>query len=177
MTYRSPRAGWVHPLVIVLYTLLTGAMTWPLATQLTSAIPGDSFDGWQNYWNLWWIKVALVERIQNPFFTDLLYAPTGVGLYFHTLNPFNGVVTLPVQLSVGLMPAYNLGVWGVWRFSIGAVGAASASNVAIDPIQRCLFGGDDLHLFALPHGTPARTHAGDEPAMDALLHALFAAQH
>ena len=121
MTYRSPRAGWVHPLVIVLYTLLTGAMTWPLATQLTSAIPGDSFDGWQNYWNLWWIKVALVERIQNPFFTDLLYAPTGVGLYFHTLNPFNGVVTLPVQLSVGLMPAYNSVVWISWV--LGGYGA------------------------------------------------------
>ncbi|MBI1298915.1 hypothetical protein GC175_28625 [bacterium] len=121
MTHRSPRHGWVHPLVIVLYTLLTGAMTWPLATQLTTAIPGDSFDGWQNYWNLWWIKVALVERIQNPFFTDLLYAPTGVGLYFHTLNPFNGVVTLPVQLGVGLMLAYNSVVWISWV--LGGYGA------------------------------------------------------
>ncbi|MBX2998357.1 MAG: hypothetical protein KF893_07580 [Caldilineaceae bacterium] len=106
--------GWVHPLVIVLYALLTGVMTWPLAANLTTAIPGDSFDGWQNYWNLWWIKVALVERVQHPFFTDLLYAPTGVGLYFHTLNPFNGLVTLPIQLSSGLIPAYNSVVWISW---------------------------------------------------------------
>lgn len=103
-----------HLIVLVLYALLTGVMTWPLAAHLTSAIPGDSFDGWQNYWNLWWVKVALVERIQHPFFTDLLYAPTGVGLYFHTLNPFNGLVTLPIQLSSGLIPAYNSVVWISW---------------------------------------------------------------
>lgn len=89
-------------------------MTWPLATQLTTAIPGDGFDGWQNYWNQWWIKVALVDRIQSPLYTDLLYAPTGVGLYFHTLNPFNGLTTLPIQLSAGLIPAYNAVVFLSW---------------------------------------------------------------
>lgn len=89
-------------------------MTWPTAAQFTSAIPGDGFDGWQNYWNQWWIKVALVDRVQSPFYTDLLYAPTGVGLYFHTLNPFNGLTTLPVQLSLGLIPAYNAVVFLSW---------------------------------------------------------------
>ncbi len=112
--WRVGTAGHIHALVLLLYTVLTGIMTWPLAANLTSAIPGDSFDGWQNYWNLWWLKIALVERVQNPFVTDLLYAPTGVGLYFHTLNPFNGVVTLPIQLSGGLMAAYNSVVWISW---------------------------------------------------------------
>lgn len=96
------------------YLLLTLVMTWPLASQLTTAIPGDSFDGWQNYWNQWWIKIALVDRLQNPFTTDLLYYPTGVGLYFHTLNGFNGVTTLPVQLSLGLISAYNAVVLFSW---------------------------------------------------------------
>lgn len=101
-------------LVLTAYTLLTIVMTWPLARNLTTAIPGDGFDGWQNYWNQWWIKVALVDRQQNPFATDLLYYPTGVDLYFHTLNPFNGITTLPVQLSLGLIPAYNAVVWLSW---------------------------------------------------------------
>lgn len=104
----------IHLTVLVAYLLLTLVMTWPLATQLTTAIPGDSFDGWQNYWNQWWIKIALVDRLQNPFTTDLLYYPTGVGLYFHTLNPFNGVTTLPVQFSFGLIPAYNAVVLLSW---------------------------------------------------------------
>jgi hypothetical protein len=89
-------------------------MTWPLALHVLEAIPGDSFDGWQNYWNLWWIKIALVDRVASPYFTDLLYYPTGVDLYFHTLNPFNGLVTLPVQLSAGLLAAYNTAVLLSW---------------------------------------------------------------
>lgn len=103
-----------HWTALLLYTLLTAVMTWPLALNLTSAIPGDSFDGWQNFWNLWWVKLALVDRQTTPFVTDLLYAPTGVGLYFHTLNPFNGLATLPVQLAGGLYAAYNAVVFLSW---------------------------------------------------------------
>ena len=114
--------GWtVHLAVLAAYTLLTAVMTWPLAPNLTTAIPGDSFDGWQNFWNQWWIKVALVDNLRSPLFTDLLYAPTGVGLYFHTLNPFNGLTTLPVQLSAGLIPAYNAVVLISWV--LGGYGA------------------------------------------------------
>lgn len=106
-----------HWFVLTGYLLLTVVMTWPLVTQLTTAIPGDSFDGWQNYWNLWWMKTALVDRQQTPFVTDLLYYPTGVGLYFHTLNPFNGLLTLPVQLSNGLFMAYNTVIFFSWTIA------------------------------------------------------------
>ncbi len=104
----------LHPTALALYLLLTLGMTWPLLRVFGEAIPGDGFDGWQNYWNLWWMKVALVDRVQSPYFTDLLFHPTGVGLLFHTLNPFNGLVTLPIQLSGGLFPAYNSVVLLSW---------------------------------------------------------------
>ncbi|MBP9074808.1 MAG: hypothetical protein KBG20_21040, partial [Caldilineaceae bacterium] len=110
----GPKRGLVHLGALVGYALLTLLMTWPLARNLTTAIPGDSFDGWQNYWNQWWIKTALVDGLRSPLITDLLYHPTGVGLYFHTLNPFNGLTTLPVQLSAGLIPAYNAVVLISW---------------------------------------------------------------
>ena len=103
-----------HLPVLLAYLALTLVMTWPLALNFTTAIPGDGFDGWQNYWNLWWVKVALVERGQTPFTTDLLYHPTGVDLYFHTLNPFNGLITLPIQLTSGLIVAYNAVVLISW---------------------------------------------------------------
>ncbi len=96
------------------YWVLTVVMTWPAPRFFFSAIPGDSFDGWQNFWNLWWLKLALVDRIQTPYTTDLLYHPTGVDLYFHTLNPFNGAVSLPVQVSGGLYAAYNSVVLISW---------------------------------------------------------------
>jgi len=106
-----------HWFVLTGYLLLTVVMTWPLVTNLTTAIPGDSFDGWQNYWNLWWMKTALVDRQQTPFVTDLLYYPTGVGLYFHTLNPFNGLFTLSLQLSNGLFVAYNTVIFFSWTMA------------------------------------------------------------
>jgi hypothetical protein len=82
-------------------------MTWPTILHLTDGIPGDGFDGWQNYWNLWWVKQAILIKGTNPFFTDYLYPPTGVSLLFHTLNIFNGLWTLPIQLTFGLAPAYH----------------------------------------------------------------------
>lgn len=110
-----------HFLALGLYLLLTLVMTWPLAANFTTAIPGDGFDGWQNYWNLWWMRSALVEQIQSPLVTELLYAPTGVSLYFHTLNPFNGLVSLPVQIAGGLIPAYNFVV--LLSFALSGYGA------------------------------------------------------
>lgn len=93
--------------VLITYLGLTVLLTWPTALHLTNAIPGDGFDGWQNYWNLWWVKQALLILGTNPYFTDYLYAPTGVSLLFHTLNIFNAWWTLPLQLNFGLAIAYN----------------------------------------------------------------------
>ncbi len=89
------------------YFLLTILMTWPTVLHLTTGIPGDGFDGWQNYWNLWWVKESLLVQGHSPYFTDYLYAPTGVSLLFHTLNIFNGLWTLPLQLNFGVAVAYN----------------------------------------------------------------------
>jgi hypothetical protein len=82
-------------------------MTWPTVLHLADGIPGDGFDGWQNYWNLWWVKKALLELAATPFFTDYLYPPNGASLLFHTLNIFNSLWTLPLQLNFGLAIAYN----------------------------------------------------------------------
>ncbi len=103
-----------HLLALAIYVLATLLYTWPLALNLATAIPGDSFDGWQNYWNQWWIKQALIDRLANPLYTDIIYYPTGVTLYFQTLNPFNGATTLPIQLAFGLIPAYNAVVFLSW---------------------------------------------------------------
>ncbi|HXV97292.1 MAG TPA: hypothetical protein VEC93_02645, partial [Anaerolineae bacterium] len=95
------------PRPLLAYFLLTILMTWPTILHLTGGIPGDGFDGWQNYWNLWWVKKALLELGTSPFFTDYLYSPQGASLLFHTLNIFNGLWTLPIQLNFGPAVAYN----------------------------------------------------------------------
>jgi hypothetical protein len=96
-----------HCLVITAYLLLTILMTWPAILYLTDGIPGDGFDGWQNYWNMWWVKRALLIEGTSPYFTYLLYPPTGASLLFHTLNIFNSFWTLPIQLNLGLAVAYH----------------------------------------------------------------------
>ncbi len=103
------------------YLALTLVLTWPLARVLGSAIPGDSFDGWQNYWNLWWVKVALLVQHASPYYTDLLYYPSGVSLWFQTLNIFNGITFLPVQLAGNLFWAYNAVV--LFSFTTAGFGA------------------------------------------------------
>ena len=113
------------------YLLLTLGLTYPLVTQFGRAIPGDGFDGWQNYWNLWWIKTAVLEQHTHPWFTHLLYYPTGVGLLFHTLNAFNGFITLPIQLAFGLLPAYNTAV--LFSFTLGGLGAYLLARYILGP--------------------------------------------
>lgn len=122
-----------HAAALLLYLGLTIVLTWPMAAQAMSAIPGDSFDGWQNAWNLWWMRVAVVERVQSPFFTDLLYYPTGVSLLFHTLNPLNGLISMPVQLAFGVLAAYNFVV--VASFTLSGYGAFLLAAWVLRPLS------------------------------------------
>jgi hypothetical protein len=110
-----------HLLVLAGYLLITLVMTYPLVLHLASAIPGDGFDGWQNYWNLWWVKTALLDLHQSPYFTTYLYYPTGYDLLFQTLNIFNSFLTLPIQLAFGLTVSYNFVV--LFSFVLGGYGA------------------------------------------------------
>jgi hypothetical protein len=110
-----------HILALGGYALLALLMTYPLVLRLTTAIPGDGFDGWQNYWNLWWVKTALLDLQQSPYFTQYLYYPTGYSLLFQTLNIFNALLTLPVQLTLGLTASYNFVV--LFSFAMGGYGA------------------------------------------------------
>ncbi len=99
-----------HLLPLGLYLLITVIVTYPLIRHFGSALPGDGRDAWQNYWDYWWLRTALAEG-RNPYQTPLLYAPYGASLYLHTLNPFNGLITLPIQVAFGLAAAYNTSVF------------------------------------------------------------------
>jgi hypothetical protein len=103
------------------YLALALLMTYPLVREFGRAIPGDGFDGWQNVWNLWWVKRALLVEGSNPYFTRLVDYPQGVYLYFHTLNIFNGLTFLPFELNAGPLVAYNMAV--VFSFVAGGYGA------------------------------------------------------
>lgn len=100
---RYPRR-W-HALIIAAYALITALATWPLVARPADRIISDGGDALMNYWGYWWLREA-IRTGQNPYVTPYLYAPDGAPLYLHTLNPINGLISLPFQVF-GLTVAYN----------------------------------------------------------------------
>ena len=67
------------------------------------------------------MRKSWLVRHASAYFAAILHYPTGADLRFQTMAPFNGLVTLPVQLVFGLLPAYNTAV--LFSFVIGGFGA------------------------------------------------------
>lgn len=95
---------------LALYLLLAIIATFPLILHLDTHVPSDGGDALMNYWGFWWVGEAL-GSFRNPFEMPLVYAPYGAPLYLHTLNPLNGLISLPIQGLFGLTPAYNFVVF------------------------------------------------------------------
>ena len=92
-----------------------------MVLNMGSKLIGIGGDGWQMLWNLWWTKKALLDLHANPFYTTYLYHPQGASLYFHTLNIFNGLLSIPLQGVFGLIFSYNAIV--LFSFVFGGYGA------------------------------------------------------
>jgi hypothetical protein len=95
-------------LVLLAYILLGLALTWPLAPHFGSHVPGNGVDDPPLTWNLWWVKHALLELHSNPFESDYIFYPIGINLAFYTLTVLNGLLSIPLQAVLGLIPASNL---------------------------------------------------------------------
>ncbi|MEZ4727494.1 MAG: interleukin-like EMT inducer domain-containing protein [Caldilineaceae bacterium] len=100
-----------HPLVLALYTLLTLALTWPLVTHLTNHVPGVAqwaFDESTFLWNVWYFKHSLVDQLQNPLHSELIWYPLGIDLVLYTYNFFHALIAQPLMLAVNLPFASNI---------------------------------------------------------------------
>jgi hypothetical protein len=96
--------------VLAGYWLLAVLFTWPLPTKAATAIMGDGKDGWLETWNLWWLNRAIGTGTPPYHFTGV-FAPDGTTNYLHALNPFEGLLTLPLQWLFGAPLAYNVACW------------------------------------------------------------------
>lgn len=92
--------------VIGLYIILTIIFTYPVAFSLDK-IPGKIGDNYFFLWTLWWYKKALLG-LSSPYDTIYIFYPTGANLAFSTLTPFNAILSIPLQLIVGLVYTYNI---------------------------------------------------------------------
>ncbi len=101
------KSRWITLLIFLAYALLALIMTWPVISRLGTELAGSHSDIWIHQWTFWWIKEALLNG-QNPFFTPLLYYPSGVSLTSHNIAWFNIALWLPLQAVAGSVAAYNL---------------------------------------------------------------------
>jgi hypothetical protein len=100
----------------IFYAAMFFGLSPHLPSRFFTHLFADAGDGFQTYWDMWWVKKAIVDLHQSPYFTSYLYYPRGTTLVAQTLHPFNGLVSLLLPfLSVG--EAYNVMV--VFGFAIG----------------------------------------------------------
>jgi len=91
------------------YISLVCVFAWPLPLHLMDRVVlARGSDFYPHVWNLWWMRFSLLTLHQQPYHTTYLQYPTGMPLLYHVLDPLNGLVSLPLQATLGLVPAFNL---------------------------------------------------------------------
>jgi hypothetical protein len=100
---KSRRAGW--PAAALGYALVAGAFFAPVCGRLVHEQLGGG-DSLESLWNAWWLSRSLLH-LENPWFTDLLFAPYGTTLVWHSLAvlPSGAIALLARVLPLPL--AYN----------------------------------------------------------------------
>jgi hypothetical protein len=99
--------GWRGEGLFVLAFLLAACLlAWPLPVTLNepSGLRGDYFN---NLWNAWWVRDALVNG-HSPYRTDFLYFPEGISLARHTLSPLNSLSLAGLASVLSPHAAFNV---------------------------------------------------------------------
>jgi hypothetical protein len=123
MSSAPGRAGLRRQAVALgLFAILAVVLTWPLASHFTTHVTGDGIDDPALIWNLWWVKVRLVDQLAPDIFhAGWMFHPVAVNLAFYTLTPLNGLLSIPLQTAFSLVAANNLLLLS--SFVLGAFGA------------------------------------------------------
>lgn len=95
---------------VLLYFFLFCLLTWPLVRGFSTHFFTDAGDGFMNIWNLWWINTAVTQPSIHPsiWHTDMLHWPFGTTLLGQTLNPFNGLLAVPLLRVMSMVQAHNM---------------------------------------------------------------------
>lgn len=94
-----------HPLC--LYSIIAVICTYPLAFKFNQLF-GPASDNQLFIWNFWWFKHAIFDLHTNPFYTNYLFWPDGISLFFRISPPLNGMLALLLAPVFGMFGAYNV---------------------------------------------------------------------
>jgi hypothetical protein len=109
-------------LVLLLYTLLTAALTYPALLFLLSKVPGGPEDNFHFLWELWYVAHALFDLHKSPFFDPDVFVPFGFSLLRNQdLSPGTVLLFSPLTHFCGEIFTYNFLVLA--SFPLTAFGA------------------------------------------------------
>ena len=99
-----------RPLLIatLIYALITLVLFLPVTLNPTQTVANykGNYDLFQNLWNLWWMRYSITVLHASPYFTNMLFYPTGADLATQTMQPIAGLLSIPLQY-LSLVLAYN----------------------------------------------------------------------
>ncbi|GLR66769.1 hypothetical protein GCM10010909_14490 [Acidocella aquatica] len=95
-----------HIFALALYTALAAVFI-GLGASITKTIYGHSNDPFIFIWFFSWWPWALAHHL-NPFFTQLIWQPTGLNLAWTTNVPFLALLAAPLTFLSGPVFAYNV---------------------------------------------------------------------
>ncbi|HJW39309.1 MAG TPA: hypothetical protein VJ420_11900 [Candidatus Udaeobacter sp.] len=96
------------PLVLLLYVILTIAMTYPAAFFLRTKVMGGPADNFHFLWELWYVAHALFDLHKSPFFDPDVYVPFGFSLIRNQdLSPGTVLLFSPLTHVFGEVFTYN----------------------------------------------------------------------
>lgn len=157
------RPAWrTHALVLALYTLLTLILTWPLAANLATHVPGVpqwAYDEATFVWNIWYFKEALVDQLATPLHSELIWFPLGIDLILYTYNFFHVAAALPWTLAVNLPFGSNMtllastvlsgyGAWLLVRSELARATRGASSSMRSPSADLAAFIAGAIYAFA-----------------------------
>ncbi len=95
-----------HIAVLLAYTLLALIMSFPLALNFSTAIPGVEGDAASYVWALGWARRALELNV-DLFHGDYAFYPLGGATQLLWAVSLVGFLSLPLQYAFGLLAAHN----------------------------------------------------------------------
>jgi hypothetical protein len=105
----KPQTNLIHFYSLLCLTIVIVIYTWPLLSQLTTAIPGTAADHdvATFVWNSGWVHGAL-QNGKPLLETDAVLLPFGANLRLHTYGLLQGFMAYPFRASLGVVGAFNL---------------------------------------------------------------------
>lgn len=91
------------------FIALAVALTWPLASQLTSHVPGSALDdNLVNFWNYWWMRHVLSSGLAGFFYTTYQFYPGGADLVLHAHTATDAWLGATIFGRLPIIAAMNL---------------------------------------------------------------------